>query len=176
MKFLTNKDWEQFKVLGQKQDLLDQKIKDFEIEKSKKLLELESIKNEQNRTFQAEKKELELDRKRLDQEFTLKQKEVVAAYEDKLSKQITDLTRKHMAEMEKLRTQLTEKNQASLEKMMTENYEKLSSSMTKLHEEGNATTKHMSEMTKEVIRAAGLANGAVRTEKIQVEHIKNGSK
>ena len=102
------------------------------------------------------KRLLELDAVRVD--YEIKEKKAVVAMEDKISKQRNDLEKSHDREISKLREKLTEEKNKDLEKMMKDHYKKLSDSMAKLHEEGNASTKHMQEITKEIIRATGLSN------------------
>ena len=161
MKFLSNKEWQGFKVLQEKQDVFDLEKKNFEILMEKKEIQ---ITNKNDALIHKEKM--------MQESFDLKEKQVTAAYEDKLSKEMDKLRVAHQKELNDVRTELNEKNQKSLEKMLKENYDKLSSSMTKLHEEGNATTKHMSEMTKEVIRASGLAkSGHHHKETLRIENV-----
>ena len=109
------------------------------------------------------------DIKSLEDKYEINEKKAVTAMEDKISKLKNELEKSHQEKIHALKTELYEEKTQELEKMMKGNYEKLSKSMTKLHEEGNAQTKHMNEITKEIIKATGL--GAAKVEVQQIEHV-----
>lgn len=157
MKILSNAEYEnllkQERYYKNQVEDLDSMKKDLE----KKSTELDEVKD---KFIKSEKERFEFEEKKL-----------VAAYEDKLSQSINELKQKHMEEMNALRTKLETENHAKLEKMMEANYQKLSESMTKLHEEGNASTKHMADMSKEIIRAVGLQG--VNTSRMVTENVDN---
>jgi len=92
--------------------------------------------------------------KTMQDKFELREKQAVAALEDKLAKEITKLESAHNKDITALERKLTQEKQNDLEKMMKENYAKLSDSMTKLHEEGNAQTKFMQETTQTLLQSA----------------------
>lgn len=101
--------------------------------------------------------------------FELKEKQAVAALEDKLAKEISKLEKNHNTEIVKLERDLRTEKQNDLEKMTKDHYKKLSDSMTKLHEEGNAQTKFMQETVQNVIKSASGFATATNTH-TQITH------
>lgn len=163
MKFLNNKEWNEFKVLREKRESLHEEMKKFEIEKKTVQMDIEN-----------KLKQLKIDRGRMEQEFELKEKKIVAAYEDKLSKELMKIETKHQRELTRVKEDSNDKISKEIERMLKKNYDKLSEATMKLHEEGNAQTKAVTELSKEVIKAVGLSNSTMQTQHLKLEHINDG--
>lgn len=113
--------------------------------------------------------EIQKEMNSMQDKFELKEKQAVAALEDKLAKEISKLEKSHNNEIVKLERDLRTEKQNDLEKMTKDHYKKLSDSMTKLHEEGNAQTKFMQETVQNVIKSASGFATATNTH-TQITH------
>lgn len=99
-------------------------------------------------------------------EYEIMEKKAVAALEDRLAKAQNAHDKKHNDAITRLEKEMTKKKNDELETMMKDHYKKLSDAMSKLHEDGNAQTKFMQEITNNVIKSAsGFAKPST-----QIEH------
>lgn len=129
-------------------------------------------------------KQIEHDRKQMQEKFELNEKKVVAALEDKLAKERNELEAQHQKEINDLKADYDrkmvevekksmDKYNRQLEKLTNENYDKLSKSMAKLHEEGNAQTKFVQDLSKDLI---GAVAKTMPYNKLQIEENKTITK
>jgi hypothetical protein len=145
--------------IKQKEDVFNFSMKEtrqnFELEKKKADSEIEI-------ELDATKKTLELDRQRFDSE----KEEIEKKWQNKYDNDIATLALKNEQDLAKVKNDnekemiaLQEKSAEEVNKKVKEmqdsNYATLQKALTKLHDEGNATTKFMQEITKDLIGNAG---------------------
>lgn len=92
---------------------------------------------------------------RIKEEYDIKEAKVLAALEDRHSKELIRMEKQYNDSIVQIERDLTKKNNDEAEKMLKDHYKKLSDSMQKLHEEGNTQTKFMQETTKGLIASFG---------------------
>ena len=107
-----------------------------------------------------EVKELRNEEKMANEKFELKEKKAVAALEDRLAKKTIELEKSYNDRLHSFKETQLAKQAESFETMTSGNYEKLKNELAKLHSDGNATTKYMQEMTKEILHTVGMTHTA----------------
>lgn len=163
MKLLSSKEWQELELAK------------AELPKLKRL-------NEREARLDALAKQLKHDEKQMQEEFELKEKKVIAALEDKMAKKVNEMTANHQQEVNNLKAnhqreladvekKANERSNKKLEKMMEENYNKLKDSMAKLHEEGNAQTKFVQDLAKDMVKSVG-ASLPLNKHQLQIEENK----
>lgn len=118
--------------------------------------ELETLRQENKKQYE-EIVALKAQIKASKDEFELKEKKVVAALEDKLSKETMKLEKEYNQKLANKIEALTKTHNDRYEKILTENYEKMTKALAKLHEEGNASTKFIMQANTEILRAVGIS-------------------
>jgi CRISPR/Cas system-associated endoribonuclease Cas2 len=80
---------------------------------------------------------------KLDEERALAFKTMELDFKEKFTEEVNALKSMHAKELERVKNSAQEEQVRAVEK----NYEKLRDSLAKLHEEGNANTKYLEQMT-----------------------------
>jgi len=116
------------------------KTKEKKMFKSSVLLEKIETLQQQIGELQAENKELSKAKETLERDYEMREKQAIAMMEIEKKEAILE-------EKDKLQTEFNKKLDCELQK----NFDKLSKSLTTIHEDGNATTKYIQELSMKMI-------------------------
>ncbi len=98
-------------------------------------------------------KELKQAERKIKAEFELAEKKAIVALEHQRNTDLMNLEKDYNKKLTAFKERQTEEFTKKVQSLVEEQYSKLSNSMTKLHEEGNANSKFVQDMNKEMLKA-----------------------